>query len=255
MGRRVVAVLAAVVVALMGVISVLFYAKGADARAVADQRPQTVFIAAKLVPAGTTAAEAVATGLIVPTQVAAKGLPLGALSTVDAATGKLLAMTDIAPGEFVVASRFGTTPLGQKAIQVPDGQIAISLTLSDPARVGAFVSPGSHIVIYDTYVPAVAAAGGTAPAAGAVAGKQTRVLLDDVLVIAMGSATLTPPAATQGQAQPAAAGALVTVALPPATAAKLVHGIQTGTLYAGLRGTDTKADLAQIVSDATLFSK
>jgi len=26
-------------------------------------------------------------------------------------------------------------------------------------------------------------------------------------------------------------------------------------LYAGLRGTDTKTNLAQIVSDATLFSK
>jgi pilus assembly protein CpaB len=47
----------------------------------------------------------------------------------------------------------------------------------------------------------------------------------------------------------------VTVALPPATAAKLVHGIQTGTLYAGLRGTDTKANLSQIVSDSTLFTK
>jgi len=255
MGRRVLVVLAAVVVALIGVVAVVVYAQGADARAVADQQPQTVYIAKALVPAGTTAAEAVATGLIVPTQVAAKGLPLGALSTVDAATGKLLALTDIAPGEFVTASRFGTTPLGQKAIQVPDGQVAISLALSDPARVGAFVSPGSHIVIYDTYVPPVAAAGTTAAAAGAAAAKQTRVLLDDVLVIAMGSTTLTPPAATEGAAQPAAAGALVTVALPPALAAKLVQGIQTGTLYAGLRGTDTKTNLAQIVSDATLFGK
>jgi pilus assembly protein CpaB len=79
------------------------------------------------------------------------------------------------------------------------------------------------------------------------------VLLDDVLVIAVGSTSLTPPAS--GEAPAPAAGALVTVALPPATAAKLVHGIQTGTLYAGLRGTDTKAGLAQIVSDATLFSK
>jgi pilus assembly protein CpaB len=252
MGRRVLVVLAAVVVALIGVVAVVVYAQGADARAVADQQPQTVYIAKLLVPAGTTAAEALATGLMVPTQVAAKGLPLGALSTVDEATGKLLALTDIAPGEFVTASRFGTTPLGQKAIQVPDGQIAISLTLSDPARVGAFVSPGSHIVIYDTYVPAVAAAGATGPAAGAAGTKQTRVLLDDVLVIAMGSATLTPTAA--GQA-PAAPGALVTVALPPATAVKLVHGIQTGTLYAGLRGTDSTTNLAQIVSDATLFSK
>lgn len=249
MGRRVLVVLAAVMVALVGVVAVVLYANGADSRAVADQRPQTVFMAAKLVPAGTSAAEAVATGLIVPTQVAAKGIPVGALSTVDDATGKLLAMTDIAPGEFVVASRFGTTPLGQKAIQVPDGQIAISLTLSDPARVGEFVSPGSHIVIYDTYAPVAGAA------AGAAGGKETRVLLDDVLVIAMGSATLTPQAGGEAQAQPAAAGALVTIALPPETAVKLVHGIQTGTLYAGLRGTDTKTNLAQIVSDATLFSK
>jgi pilus assembly protein CpaB len=252
MGRRVLAVLAAVVVAMIGVVAVVVYANGADARAVAGQQPKTVYVAAKLVPSGTSAADAVATGLIVPTQVAAKGMPAGALSTVDDATGKLVALTDIAPGEFVVTGRFGTTPVGQKAIQVPDGQVAISLSLSDPARVGAFVTPGSHIVIYDTYVPVVATAN-TGSAAGAAGGKQTQVLLDDVLVIAVGSTSLTPPAS--GAAQAPAAGALVTVALPPDTAAKLVHGIQTGTLYAGLRGTDTKANLTQIVSDATLFSK
>ena len=65
----------------------------------------------------------------------------------------------------------------------------------------------------------------------------------------------TPPAAADGQAPAAATGTLVTVALTPDTAAKLVHGIQTGTLYAGLRGTDTRANLAQIVTDATLFGK
>jgi pilus assembly protein CpaB len=249
MGRRVLAVLAAVVVALIGVFAVVLYANGADARAVAGQQPQTVFIAAKLVPSGTSAADAVATGLMVPTQVAAKGLPAGALSAVDDATGKLVALTDIAPGEFVVASRFGTTPVGQKAIQVPEGQVAISLSLSDPARVGAFMTPGSRIVIYDTYVPVVGTGVGKAAVPG---GKETQVLLDDVLVIAVGSTSLTP---AKGEAQAPAAGALVTVALPPATAAKLVHGIQTGTLYAGLRGTDTKVNLAQIVSDATLFSK
>jgi pilus assembly protein CpaB len=246
------AVLAAVVVGLIGVAAVLLYASGADARAVADQRPKTVFVAQELVPSGTSAADAVAKGLMVPTQIAAKGVPAGALTKVDDATGKLVAMTDISPGEFVVASRFGITPLGQKAIQVPPGQVAISVSLSDPARVGAFVTPGSRIVIYDTYTPG--AAGTTAGAAAAT--KQTRVLLDDVLVIAVGSTSLTPVAGSnsEGSAQ-AAPGALVTVALPPNTAAKLVHGIQTGTLYAALRGTDTKTDLGQIVSDSTLFNK
>ena len=246
MGRRVMVVLAAVVVGLIGVVAVMIYASSADSRAVAGQRPQTVYIAAKLVPSGTTAAEAVDQGLIVATQVAAKGLPVGALSKIDEATGRLLALTDIAPGEFVVASRFGATPLGQKAIQVPGGQVAISMSLADPARVGAFVTPGSHIVIYDTF-----------PKEATPSAQMTRVLLDDVLVIAIGSTSLTPVAVV-GQAAPAAAGTggvLVTVALPPETATKLIHGIQTGTLYAGLRGTDTKANLVQIVTNATLFTK
>jgi pilus assembly protein CpaB len=246
------AVFAAMVVGLIGVAAVLFYASGADARAVADQRPQTVYVAQQLVPSGTTAADAVAKGLMVPTKIAAQGVPAGALSTVDAATGRLVALSDIAAGSFVVASRFGATPTGSKAIQVPDGQVAVSVAFTDPARVSTFLTPGSRIVIYDTYQPAAAA-----PAAGnsAVAGKATRVLLDDVLVIAVGSTSLTPAAIPNGQTQAPAAGALVTVALAPDTATRLVQGIQTGTLYAGLRGTDAKADLGQMVSDSTLFTK
>jgi pilus assembly protein CpaB len=247
MGRRVMAVLVAMLIGLVGVVAVMLYAGGADARAVADQRVQTVYVAQALVPAGTSAADAVAKGLMVPTKIAAKGVPSGALTSVDATTGKLVALTDIAVGEFVVTSRFGTTPTGQKAIQVPDGQVAVSVTLPDPARVGTFVVPGSRIVLYDTYTP---------PAAAAAAGtRATRVLLDNVLVIAVGATSLTPVngQAASAQAQ-AASGALVTVALPPDTAAKLVQGIQTGTLYAGLSGTNAKANLGQIVNDSTLFT-
>ncbi|MGN6634870.1 MAG: Flp pilus assembly protein CpaB [Oryzihumus sp.] len=249
MGRRVLAVLAAVVVALVGVVAVLLYAKGADSRAVAGQKPVDVYVAQQVVPAGTTAGDAVANGLIARTQVAAKAVPTGALTAVDDKTSKLLALNDIAPGELVLSSRFGTTPLGQKALQVPDGQVAVAVQLSDPARVGTFVTPGSHIVIYDTY----SSAGGSASGA-----KQTQVLLDDVLVIAMGSSSLTP---VQGQAQQSQAqqsgtpSALVTVALAPDTAVKLVHGIQTGELYLGLRGTDAKVQGTKAVTDTTLFAK
>ena len=249
MGRRVMAVLAAMLVGLIGVAAVLLYASGADARAVADQKPQSVFIAQERVPAGTSAADAVAKGLMAPTKIAAKGVPTGALTKVDAANGKLVALTDIAQGDFVTAARFGTTPLGQKAIQVPDGMVAVSMAMSDPGRVGTFVTPGSHIVVYDTYAPVVPAKGTIASA------KATQVLLDDVLVIGVGTTSLTPTAAADGQPAADPAGALVTVALPPATAGKLVHGIQTGTLYAALRGANTKADLRQVVSDSTLFNK
>ena len=253
MGRRVIAVLAAVVVGLIGVGAVLIYAMGADSRAVAGQQTQTIFVAADRIPSGTTAADAVARGLMVPTRIAAKGVPVGALTKVDATNGKLMAVTDINAGEFVIASRFGKTPTGLKAIQVPDGQVAVSVSLTDPGKVGSFVTPGSHIVVYDTYLPAAAAtaAGGTT--------KQTRVLLPDALVIAVGTTPLSPgasaTAAPGGQGQASNTAALVTVALPPDAAARLVHGIQTGTLYAALRGTDTPANLGQVVTDSTMFNK
>jgi len=247
MGRRVMAVLAAMVVGLIGVVMVLLYASGADARAVADQRPQTVYVAQELVPSGTTAADAVAKGLMVPTKIAAKGVPAGALTTVDAATGRLVALSDIAAGSFVVASRFGATPTGSKAIQVPDGQVAVSVLLPDPARVGTFVTPGSRIVIYDTYNKDLPPAG-----------LKTQVLLDDVLVIAVGQTSLTPTASAtaspNGQSQ-ASAAALLTVALAPDSAAKLVQAIQTGILYAGLNGAGTKANLGQVITGANLFTK
>jgi pilus assembly protein CpaB len=255
MGRRIVAILAAAVVALVGVTAVLLYARGADARAVASQQPVNVYVVKSVVPSGTTLKDAVQSGLIVKTSVASKGVPLGALTGVDGSNGGLFALSDIQAGEYVLSDRFGVKPVGTKAIEVPAGQVAVSVSLSDPARVGTFLTPGSHIVLFDSFIPIPTSAAAASPADTAT---KTRVLLDDVLVIAMGEASLTPAAApTTGEdgkdAAAPVAGALVTVAVTPADAVRLVHGIQTGRLYAGLRGTDAKVDLSKVISEVSLF--
>ena len=105
MGRRILAIAAAAVLALVGVTSVLLYARGADARAVSAQQPTTVYVSKALVPAGTTLKDAVRTQLIVKTSVASKGAPEGALSRVTDSNSSLLAVNDIAPGEFVLEAR------------------------------------------------------------------------------------------------------------------------------------------------------
>jgi pilus assembly protein CpaB len=151
MGRRFLAIILATVVALVGVVAVLFYARGADSRAIAAQQPTDVFVAKVVVPSGTALKDAVANGSIVKTSVAQKGAPAGALTQVSDANGALLALSDIQPGEYVLEARFGTTPTGTKAIEVPAGQVAVSIQLSDPARVGTFVTPGSRVVIFDSY--------------------------------------------------------------------------------------------------------
>lgn len=255
MGRRIVAIFVAALVALIGVVAVLMYARGADSRAVASQQPSPVYVVRSVVPAGTTLKDAVQNGLIVKTSVAAKGVPAGALTGVDGSNGGLFALSDIQTGEYVLADRFGVKPVGTRAIDVPAGQVAVSISLSDPARVGTFVTPGSHVVLFDSYEPTATAkdSGSTGDTA---TGTQTRVLLDDVMVIAMGEASLTPAAPAKDGEQQAAPtpGALLTVAVTPADATRLVHGIQTGRLYAALRGTDAKVDLGKVVSQTSLFT-
>jgi pilus assembly protein CpaB len=258
MGRRLVAIFAAALVALVGVTAVLLYARGADARAVAAQQPTSVYVVKSIVPSGTTLKDAVQNGLIIKTSVAAAGVPAGALTGVDGSNGGLYATTDIQPGEYVLGDRFGVKPVGEKAITVPAGMVAVSVQLADPARVGTFLTPGSKVVLYDTYAPAAAASSKAGTTEATAAGQTTRVLLDDVLIIAMGQASLTPAAApvVGEEAAPAPVlGALMTVAVTPADATRLVHGIQTGALYAALRGTDAKIDLGKVVSEASLFSK
>jgi len=250
MGRRVIAITAAVLLALVGVVAVVLYANGADQRAIASAQPRTVFVSTQAVPAGTTLNDAIAGGLIVETTLPAKSVPVGSLTAVTEDNKNLLALSEIAAGEYIQSARFGTTPQGSQAIRVPSGQIAMSLTLSDPARVGTFVAPGSHIVLYDSVV----AASPTSGAAPAQSG--TRVLFEDVLVIAVGSTALTP-AQPKGQATaaPNQSGALVTLALTPEQAPRLVHALQSGNLYAGLRGSDLKIDTGLVVTEANVFNR
>jgi pilus assembly protein CpaB len=262
MGRRVIAIFAAAVVALIGVTSVLLYARSADARAVQANQPVDAYVAAKVVPAGTTLKDAVRTGLLEKTTAAAKGLPAGALTRVTDSNSSLLAMTDIQPGEFVMSARFGTTPTGNKAIQVPAGMVAVSVQLSDPARVGTFVTPGTHLAIFDSYKIKAIGTDEKSKAINDADIQSTSVLLEDVLVIAMGQTALTPGNGAQTTeeggdkkvaATAEAASFLVTVAVTPKDAPRLIHGINTGELYAALRGEELKMADAPRIDDLNIF--
>lgn len=251
MARRLIALAAAALLAIIGLLAVLLYVRGADARAIQGAEPRSVYLTVAPVPVGTTLVDAVRSGLVVKTQVAAQALPLGALTEVTDQNGALVAISDIGVGEYVLAARFGTTPSGRKAISVPVGNVAISVQLADPERVGTFVTPGSRIVLFDTFESIALPAASSTPTAVPQT-RQTRVLLDDVLVIGIGETSLTPP--TPG-GQPTPTSFLVTVALAPDDAARLVHAIRTGRLYAGLRGADASIDLTYVVTAANLFER
>ncbi|MBT9255906.1 Flp pilus assembly protein CpaB [Phycicoccus sp. MAQZ13P-2] len=240
MGRRILAILTAAVIALVGAVLVLVYARGADARAVAAASPTKVYVSNTVVPAGTSLRDAVRLGQVVQTDVAARAKPLGALEKVDEDNSDLVALTDVQPGQYVLAAAFGDTPVGEKKLQIDPGKLAVSVQLQDPARVGNFVTPGSYLTIFMTYQETPS--GGAGDGADASTGIQkTSVLLDNVKVIAMGDASLTPVQTTDGDgAEAQSASFLVTLQVTPEDAVRLVHAINGRTLYAALRGSELK---------------
>ena len=259
MGRRVLALVAAVVLALVGSALVLLYARTADTRALEGHQPTTVYVTEKLVGSGTTLKDAERGGLIKRTQVAAKAVPAQALRSIDGENSSLVALADIAPGQVVLGAAFGTERLGQKAIGVSPGKVAISISLEDPNRVGAFVTPGSLITIYDTYDVKKLGTDEATAQYNDLGVKGTSVLLSKVQVIGIGTTSLTGasinPASDKEKENGAAATTttpvqsfLVTVEVSPADSVKLVHAIQHSAnlqnnpakhLYFGLEGADT----------------
>ncbi|MDN5795022.1 MAG: RcpC/CpaB family pilus assembly protein [Intrasporangium sp.] len=259
MNRRIVAVIVAAILAVSGGALVLVYARNADNRAIAAAQPETVWVADKLIPAGTTLKDAERTELITKTRVAGAALPAGALQSIDADNNALLALSDVQPGEYLLSARFGSQPVGTKAIEVPSGMLAVSVQLKDPARVGKFVTPGSHIAIYSSYQIKAIGQDAKSKAINEADLQGTSVLLDDVLVIGMGDSPLSAPSRSQTRDPKEAETAsdapsfLVTVAVKPDQATRLIHGINEYELYAALRGSDVKLDAKAQVNDMTIF--
>lgn len=254
MNRRLIAVLTALILAVVGAALVINYVRSADARALAAQQPVKVYVAQKLIPVGTMLKDAQRTGLITETRVASQAFPVGALGDINPENNTLLALSDVQPGEFLMTARFGVTPLGQKAIEVPPGMLAMSVQLSDPARVGTFVTPGSHITIYGTHAIKEIGTDEKTKAINALGLTGTTVLFADLQVIAMGDVPLAAPKKAAGEeAQQPAGGFLVTLAVSPADAVRLAHAVNDYTLYAGLRGPDVKVSPNDHADDTTVF--
>jgi pilus assembly protein CpaB len=256
MGRRIIVIIVAAVLALVGGLMVLLYARNADARAVSAATPKTVYTSSLAIPAGTSIRDALRLQMLTETQIPANGVPAGALAEVTDENASLLALTDIPQGQYVLAASFGDTPLGQRLIQVPTGKLAVSVALSDPARVGSFVTPGSFLTIFATHPLASKGAAGTTQGAATMA---TSVLLDNIQVIGIGATplqggtTATAPADGAAAEQQQAASFLVTLAVTPEQATKLVHAVNQYTLYSALRGTDVKVNPKLETTDQNVF--
>ena len=204
---------------------VFVYTASIESRITSKQELIPALIVGQPIPVGTSLGTAFSSGLIQITQVPRQSLPPFAITSVNDSNGALVALNELHPGQFVTTPNFGEKATNTSALKVPQGMLAVTVMIGEPEKVASFLQPGSEIAIFGTKV-------------GTSGASITSVIFPQITVLAIGNQIL---ADTSGQA-PATSSVLITLAVTPEQALKLIHATKTENLYFALRsdGVDFK---------------
>jgi len=226
MTRRILAIIVALVLAGLGTAGVLLYALSADDRArEAIGNPVTVVVASKRIPVGTSGARIRSENLVRLVTMPSTSVPDDVMDRVPAELDKLVVTSNIAAGQLLLRAHFGEATTVTSGLPLPDKKMAITVTTGAPEQVAGYVQPGSKIVIFLTYAY-------REPGGKRTDVQRTRVLLPRVEVLAVG--TYQPGRDGVVAARGGGPSLLITVAVDQQEAERLVHGLNTGSLYLGL---------------------
>ncbi len=233
MGRRTLLLIAAFLVAALGTTMVFLYVNGLEDKYLRGQDAQRILVAAGMIAENTTGADAQEQALFDLKDVPKRDVAPGAVSSADQIADKV-ALAPIYPGEQILTSKFGTPGTG--ALPIPEGKLAVSVQVSDPARVAGFVQPGSEVMVF------------------LAKDSDATVLLPKAQVIAVGGSTSV--ASTTSDQQSSDQSRTITLALDVVQTKKIVYAQKQGDLYFGLLGADSPvAEPGGPVSDKNLYPR
>ena len=132
--KRWLPIVLAVVLAVVAAALVFFYIRGAEQRAVEQQQPVSVLVTTSTIPRGISLGDAVAGGLAESTQVPADMAPTGAIGALTPENSGLLAINNVNPGQILLATNFVAELPDISPVAIPDGLMAISISLGDVQR-------------------------------------------------------------------------------------------------------------------------
>jgi pilus assembly protein CpaB len=251
MGRRTVLLLVAALIAALGTSMVFMYVRGVEARAAARFDAVEVLEAVEVIPAGETLEAAQAAGKIQMRTVLRDSLLEGATTSVaDMATE--VALTTVYPGEQIITGKFGS-PGEQEVLTIPDGQMAISVNLTDPARVAGFVTPGAEVAIFVSAEPEETDGAQTKPLPDF-----TRLLLPRVQVIGVGTTTVVPTTTTDetgAQKTEELPRTLLTLAVDQGEAEKVIFAAKNGELAFALLTEKSQVEPGPPVTADNIFRR
>jgi len=231
MTRRIVAAVAAVLLAVLGGVVLINWVGAADTRARAGEELVDVLVVGSEVPAGTSAGDLGGSVSVqqVPERLVAPGVVTDLAALQDQVSTALLL-----PGEQLVAGRFAKpsdlAPAG--TVLAPDGMVEVSVSLDTQRAVGGVLKAGDKVGVQLT---------NEASAEGGVSAYSVYRVFTDVLVTRVVAPTEGDPSGLH----------TVTLALAPQDASVVVLGTTSQAVWLSLEEAGTGPAATTTVSSTT----
>lgn len=250
MTRRIIAIIAALVLAAVGSVLLASWVRAADRRAVAELAPMEVLVATGAIAEGTPA-ETVASMVEVRPLPGTAVAPTAVKSLED--ISGLVAATPIEAGEQLLTQKFVEPAALERPdeIEAPAGMHEISVQLEQRRVVGGRLQAGDTVAVFVSLtVDSV---------------QQTHLVLSKAVVTRVDGGIAPTPTETPsedpadsspGQPQGAPAGngqVMVTFALAAADAEKLVFGTEWGTIWLSKEPLDATTDGTRVLDGGSYY--
>lgn len=255
--RRAIAFLIALLLAIVAAVAVLNYVRGVEQDAVLDGDLVVGFVATQQIEPGTLADSAVQLGAIEETEVPSDLLPATAITDLTQITGRFVEERIVA-GDIIVSDRFASPGESGSVLTLDPEFQALSLAVAVEPGVAGFVREGDFVsIIANLAAPDPSAGDGQAQGQGQGgdgAVTRTQYALQSVEVLAVGRRVESADGDAAGGTVPAEGGILLTVAVRPEDAEKLVHANLNGQVWLTLLPDDETdpVDTPGVTAD-TLF--
>lgn len=263
MKRKFGGIVVAIVLAVIGTVSLMGYVNKAKNDAVEDSQQIEILVVARAVPQG--ASIAVIAAAVEPTLVPQRLVSPDALRDLDGLDATLVAGVALQPGEQLLRSRLvGASTLVR--VEVPAGLQEITIAVAPERAVGGVIQPGETVGVVLSFEPfgeAAAGDGTTDPTEDTTGVQSTpntshltlnRILVTAVQFSVSDTTRETPPLGEDGDATATTVAVapsgvlLVTLAVTTAQAEQIVFAAEFGSLWMTRQNADTNLEGGRILT-------
>jgi pilus assembly protein CpaB len=240
MKARGLTLIVSVLLAAVAAGAVFMYVRGVQEETRAEQERVPVIVAKQDIPPGSDLNTLISAGAFTTMEIPRTALIRGVVTSLQQLEGQETS-SPILAGEQISSARLrGEAELGGGVLGIPPNHKALSFPLETPRALGGVLRTGDHVSVYATFTEAgrvsasfeVDGSGSTATASGrinAVSGI-TVTVVPDVQVLQVAS----PTSSGIGTSAESSETVVVTMALEPRDAQRVIFAMEQGEVWLGL---------------------